>query len=154
VNPRDESCEGLFFISTGAKKIEKGVDELVRKTPISAKELCNDGVSVLNKNNMHELINSYSSMINKRPEYMGVDDIKFTSFFSRDPLYVSILQSVGFASGYSSVTIHPDLKFKNMSERSFDLQSIFTEETISTFKEAVTKAKRLNSPPLKRRKNL
>lgn len=98
---------GVFYVSTGDEVLEKGVEEVVRESPVTARELCNIGESadISTAKKLDSYIQYTSNCIRFRPMYLGMKSIEFTASFSRSETHASLVTAVSQTCGYD--LMHP-----------------------------------------------
>ena len=102
-----DPARGVFYIATGDAVLEKGVEELVRESPVTARELCNIGRSadISTATELDRYIQYAANCMRFRPMYLGMKAIEFTASFSRSETHASLVTAISQTCGYD--LMHP-----------------------------------------------
>lgn len=105
----DDSARGIFYISTGNEQLEKGVEEVIRESPITAKELCNIGgnADISSQPNLDRYLQFTTNSVYYRPAYLGLKPPGFTASYSRSETLSALMSMINQLSGRT--IIHPVL---------------------------------------------
>ncbi len=108
----EDTARGVFYISTGNDCLAKGVEEVVRESPITARELCNIGQNgdISTRESLDCYLQFSANCIYGRPAYLGVNQIEFTALFSRSEVHQSLMTMISQVCGYD--LMHPLLSIK------------------------------------------
>ena len=109
-----DPARGVFYIATGDTVLEKGVEELVRESPVTARELCNIGRSadISTATEVDRYIQYTANCIRFRPMYHGMKTIEFTASFSRSETHASLVTAISQTCGYD--LMHPLLNITSV----------------------------------------
>ena len=102
-----DPARGIFYIATGDEVLEKSLEEVVRQSPVTARELCNMGQSadISTPEELDGYLQYIANCMHFRPMYLGMKTIEFTASFSRSETHAAMLTAVSQALGYD--LMHP-----------------------------------------------
>lgn len=102
-----DPARGVFYIATGDGVLEKGVEEVIRESPVTARELCNIGRSedISTATELDRYIQFTANCMRFRPMYLGMKAIEFTASFSRSETHASLATAISQTCGYD--LMHP-----------------------------------------------
>lgn len=102
-----DPARGVFYIATGDGALEKGVEEVIRESPVTARELCNIGRNedISTATELDRYIQFTANCMRFRPMYLGMKAIEFTASFSHSETHASLVTAISQTCGYD--LMHP-----------------------------------------------
>ena len=107
-----DPARGIFYLATGDEFLAKSLEEVIRQSPVTARELCNLGqdADISTAKELDSYLQYIANCIHFRPMYLGMKTIEFTAFFSRSETHAALLTAVSQTLG--SDLMHPLLTIK------------------------------------------
>lgn len=111
----DDSARGVFYISTGNNRLEKGVEEVIRESPVTARELCNIGqnANISSQSELDAYMQFTTNCVYYRPTYLGLESPGFTASYSRSETHSALISMINQLSDRE--VIHPVLAISTVS---------------------------------------
>ncbi len=136
-----ESVRGVFYVSTGSSKLEAGVEELIRKTEVTACELCNVGTGSLGFEfrDIDICVQNYLTMVSLRPSYLHVESIEYMAAYCKTSFHNVLMQMIYEVAGFGSCVFHPKLCIRDNVERFFSMTSLLSENIVNRIEAILNK---------------
>ena len=96
-----DPARGIFYLATGDEVLEKSLEEMIRQSPVTARELCNMGqnADISTAKELDSYLRYIANCIRFRPMYLGMKTIEFTASFSRSETHAALLTAVSQTLG-------------------------------------------------------